>query len=664
MALTFAIENAGKLGRTDSSTRNSMLGFLQQMGRRSASSADRHRPSTSQFPAFSPIQIEEISKGAMKLNQILRACSNGLNMDRYSIEIGKELLKGAIDLENSLKMLVNLQEASEYMVSPQKKKNRIKLLDEAEEDDDDSTANVAEEWKLDLPRFSFDKPSRKSIQEYGRTGHKQRLPALTNSTEHNNFNHDRQLVTASRSSSHSRSISYISNVKTPSTLSERKNQQSSSDSKSEKARIPNVIAKLMGLEKLPETENSTSTTQKNSSSKPKDERETIRRATQEEVTKIVGHKAKGAENLAPSKKQKVVEANKNSVVQNTSYVLHKERNVPAHLNFEGVIDEEKLSWENSQGSKAVTRSEKAMVRKEDVVQLKQNASRMENKKQSSSSQKKSHSNVELQQPVVPRKSVPEERENNAKQILQGRKQKGSEIMSKSPSKPVRDAMNLQQKQPHSNQEKLNKKSFKKASNAIQTERYPNGRVQENDLVRERSSAELKVNTDSNNWNPDQNLSPRVQESESKKEKPRVPPVMDEKAVHLPIIQKARLTRVHKNESPRRIDEVVARRNGTLKNMTRPPRHQNSILKEVKSRRVEKLRDIRPEEAEHRIIKSSRSTVNHQLKDLAPELLKEEVDNTYTLNTSNADEHKSLREPESLASNDSVSSFLLSLNSYM
>ncbi|PON40485.1 hypothetical protein PanWU01x14_297270 [Parasponia andersonii] len=657
MALTFAIENAGKLGRTDSSTRSSMLGFLQQMGRRSVSSADRHRPSTSQLPAFSPIQIEEISKGAMKLNQILRACSNGLNFDRYSIEIGKELLKGAIDLENSLKMLVNLQEASGYMVSPQKKKNRIKLLEEGEEDDDESTANIAEEWKLDLPRFSFDKPSRNSIQEFGRTGHKQRLPALTNSTEqYNNFNHDSQLVAAPRSSSHSRSISYGSNARSLSTLSERKNQPSPSDSKSEKARIPNVIAKLMGLDKLPETDNSTSTTQKNFSSRPKDERETSRRATQEETTKIVGHKAKGPENLVPPKKQKVVEVSKNPVSHITSFVRYKEKNMPAHVNFEVVIDDEQSPWENSQASTSVTRSEKAMTRRDEqqnvVVQLKQSSpSRMDNKKQSSSSQRKSQSNLEPQQPLMPRKLVSEEREQGGKQVSQARKQKGSEIMPKSSSKPARDGINLQQKQTHSNQEKMNKRSVKKASNAIQTERRPNGRVQDDDMVRERGSAESNFDKDSNNSNPDQILSPGVQEPESIKEKPRIPPVMDEKAVHVPIIQREKVARVHKSESSRRID-VVARRNGTLSNMARAARHQSSILKDVKSKRVEKLRDIRPEEAEPRIIKSNRIMATKQPMDLAQELLKKETDNAYTLDTSNEDDHKCLREPEAPASNES------------
>ena len=130
MALAFALENGGKLRRTDSSGNSSMISFLHNIGRRQMDYGKMERrnnvvssyqPSSSQLPILPHLHIEEISRGAQKLNQILRACSNGLNFDRYSIEIGQELLKGAIDLEESLRMLVNMQEASEYLVTPQRK---------------------------------------------------------------------------------------------------------------------------------------------------------------------------------------------------------------------------------------------------------------------------------------------------------------------------------------------------------------------------------------------------------------------------------------------------------------------------------------------------------------------------------------------------------------
>ncbi|MCI41155.1 putative leucine-rich repeat-containing protein, partial [Trifolium medium] len=79
---------------------------------------ERQLASTSQ--TLSRVRINEISKGAHKLNHILRACfSNGVNMDTYSLNFAKELLQGAIDLEESLRMLVDLQKSSEFMITSQ-----------------------------------------------------------------------------------------------------------------------------------------------------------------------------------------------------------------------------------------------------------------------------------------------------------------------------------------------------------------------------------------------------------------------------------------------------------------------------------------------------------------------------------------------------------------
>ncbi|KAI4320790.1 hypothetical protein MLD38_034234 [Melastoma candidum] len=60
---------------------------------------------------------KKISKGRGKLNQILRAWSSGLNFDQSLVEIGKELLHGTIDLQKSLRMLVNLQGGSEIIAA-------------------------------------------------------------------------------------------------------------------------------------------------------------------------------------------------------------------------------------------------------------------------------------------------------------------------------------------------------------------------------------------------------------------------------------------------------------------------------------------------------------------------------------------------------------------
>ena len=182
LALAFAFENGGKLRRNDS-----IMGFLHQIKRGTLefSMSERQFASTSNYP----MQINEISKGAQKLNQILRAGSNGLNMDSYSIQFAKELLQGAIDLEESLRMLVDQQNNSQFMITSQKK-NRITLL---EEDNDDNN-DTGMEMQLAQPTLSFDKHTTENIQQFGKTIFMQRPITLTSSKEGRNSNNENKNV--------------------------------------------------------------------------------------------------------------------------------------------------------------------------------------------------------------------------------------------------------------------------------------------------------------------------------------------------------------------------------------------------------------------------------------------------------------------------------------
>ncbi|XP_057785494.1 uncharacterized protein LOC131003046 [Salvia miltiorrhiza] len=244
MAIAFAFENSGNLSSIGGSSSNPLVNFFNRFGRRSPNSRKMettsfyNHSSAAQFPTGSHIHVNEISKGVHKLNQILSACSNGLNLDRNSIEIGRELLKGAIDLEESLRMLVNLQDASEYTNGSQRK-GRIKLLEEDEDDEDDNEKRV-EQWKLDRPRFSFDKTSGNPRAVQGATRRQQLALPYKHETSEQPIISNSQLVP------HRRSNSYVQDF----SLSPH-NNLSSSKSTQEKGRISNVIAKLMGLEEIP-----------------------------------------------------------------------------------------------------------------------------------------------------------------------------------------------------------------------------------------------------------------------------------------------------------------------------------------------------------------------------------------------------------------------------
>ncbi|XP_038991477.1 uncharacterized protein LOC120114748 [Hibiscus syriacus] len=323
MALDFALENGGKI-RTKSSGASSIFSFLLNIGRRQVDygkmerrnrAVSRQQPSSSQPPILSHIHIEEISRGAQKLNQILRDCSNGLNLNRYSIEIGRELLKGAMDLEESLTLLVNMQETSDYSITPQRK-SRLTLLEE-DEDDDENTVMMAGQKQVSRPIFSFDRPSRNynDIQEVARTELKLRLAALTYSSGVTNSKHDKKVAAASNLHSHKRSVSYGPDAKSLTAFSEQ-TRSTPLQSKQEKSRIPNVIAKLMGIDELPGNVDSKVTTKKEFGNK-KVEGIIAKRPAQESIKKAEQRAKDSTTPSLPPAKQKATIATKIPPVQDT-----------------------------------------------------------------------------------------------------------------------------------------------------------------------------------------------------------------------------------------------------------------------------------------------------------------------------------------------------------
>ncbi|CAE6224680.1 unnamed protein product [Arabidopsis arenosa] len=218
-ALAFALENAGKATRSDPSGNASIIRFLHDVGKRSLGErrssqfvVQQQQPSSSS--PMIHVHIKEISKGAQKLNQIIKACSNGLSFrkGRYSIQCGEQLMEGAIELEQSLRLLVDIQQASEYTTNKQRK-NRIKLLEENDEEEEDAH------------NLNYQK-----IKQVAKADIEMRLLAL-NYQEDKNIKHRKQ--TSSCEDTEERSV------------------------KPQKGRIPSVVAKLMGLGEFPEDEKET-----------------------------------------------------------------------------------------------------------------------------------------------------------------------------------------------------------------------------------------------------------------------------------------------------------------------------------------------------------------------------------------------------------------------
>ncbi|RZC92997.1 hypothetical protein C5167_028352 [Papaver somniferum] len=255
MALAFALKNNGKLKRMGSSE-NSSTTFLHHIGKVDLVEVDRRPglPSSGRFPTHSLLQIQEISNDAEKLHHMLTGCYDGLNSDKVSVEIGHELLKGAMDLEESLRMLVNLQGVSENMVIPQRKQQTIRLV-EVEEDPSHTTETVSKQMKSEGPKLSFNKLSRNSTEDVLLATKsnliKQKQLTLYSPTEPQKISSAKQApTTSSEIVSHRRSASCGEIPNTITTFTNL-NKHSRSDSQLKKGRLSSVVAKLMGLEEFP-----------------------------------------------------------------------------------------------------------------------------------------------------------------------------------------------------------------------------------------------------------------------------------------------------------------------------------------------------------------------------------------------------------------------------
>ncbi|KAK4775054.1 hypothetical protein SAY86_009989 [Trapa natans] len=71
-------------------------------------------------------QLSDISKGAQKLNHVIESWSNGMSLEGQPKYIAKDLLRGALDLQESLMVLGKLQAASSYMARLKRKEEKLK----------------------------------------------------------------------------------------------------------------------------------------------------------------------------------------------------------------------------------------------------------------------------------------------------------------------------------------------------------------------------------------------------------------------------------------------------------------------------------------------------------------------------------------------------------
>ena len=234
-------------------TEKSNASLMCKEGRREMESRgiaqELHSPST--------FQLLEVSKGAQKLNKMIDSWSQRPTFDgQQSKDIAKDLLKGALDLQESLIMLGKLQEASRYMAQLKKKqKEKMERGRNEELGSERMDSNRFGDYNYHMgfqkPRLSVDGSSRNSTEElkkvirdsFARQNLMQNIAAYDKSCyERRRSDSALEFPSASASSSQS-SMVYSDDTKFVDSLSPV-------DSLKEKKR-PNLIAKLMGLEEFP-----------------------------------------------------------------------------------------------------------------------------------------------------------------------------------------------------------------------------------------------------------------------------------------------------------------------------------------------------------------------------------------------------------------------------
>lgn len=187
----------------------------------------------------SSFQLLEVSKEAQKLNQMIEFWSKGMSFNGQSNDIAKDLLKGALDLQDSLVMLSKLQEASHYMVQAKKeqihKSETGKRYESIIANPDSSRFKdkyLATEYQK--PRLIADGFSRNCTEELKNVIRENLVEQNLFSGNESAYFHQRTSAfeTFSANSSKSSSVNVTVDPNIPS-------------------KGPNLIAKLMGLEEYP-----------------------------------------------------------------------------------------------------------------------------------------------------------------------------------------------------------------------------------------------------------------------------------------------------------------------------------------------------------------------------------------------------------------------------
>ncbi|KAL6006211.1 hypothetical protein ACLOJK_040257 [Asimina triloba] len=155
-------DRQSKTNSTDVMTKRSTGGNLHSS---SSFGSKEEEETTMPLPSF---HLKQVSQGADKLNMMIESWSRGMEFDRQSGDIARDLLRGALDLQESLLMLEKLQEASK-LTAHAKRKHKVSIGKE-----EDCLREVGVYSFRDQNRRKHLEKPRNSVDGYSRNFHRLR----------------------------------------------------------------------------------------------------------------------------------------------------------------------------------------------------------------------------------------------------------------------------------------------------------------------------------------------------------------------------------------------------------------------------------------------------------------------------------------------------------
>lgn len=196
------------------------------------------------------LQLVEVSRGSLELTQMIDSWSKVPNLDRRSKDIAEDIVRGALDLQESLIMLERLQEVTKTM-SQIKDRGKTGFMEErgpVEEEEEEIDTQLMRCTRFEISGYNS-RLQRQSLchGQSSRSCSKE----LKNVTRDKLYRQNIWPISSDDERTSSCSLGYSASSGLKDACFDGKGKGKAKSSEPIKVKAPNLIAKLMGLDEVP-----------------------------------------------------------------------------------------------------------------------------------------------------------------------------------------------------------------------------------------------------------------------------------------------------------------------------------------------------------------------------------------------------------------------------